>query len=111
MVCTQDLDEEDEPEEVAADFDDEEDDEGEEADEEADGFYHPLSEMPEALADVSVGHFIVSHALADSELELGAITGARRQAASATFSQQHRLAASRRSCRQFLSASCAHGGV
>jgi len=64
-------------EEVAADYEDEDEDEGEEeeggAEYEAD-YYHPLSEMPEALADVSVGNFIVSHPLAEGELEMEAIT-------------------------------------
>ena len=80
VFSLQDLDEEEEPEEVAADYEDDEDDEGEEADGEfGDDYYHPLSEMPEALADVSVGHFIVSHGLAENELEeFGAVTGARR---------------------------------
>jgi len=64
-------------EEVAADYEDEDEDEGEEEEggaEYEDDYYHPLSEMPEALADVSVGNFIVSHPLAEGELEMEAIT-------------------------------------
>jgi hypothetical protein len=66
---------------VAADYEDEDEDEGEEEEGGADygdGYYHPLSEMPEPLAEVSVGNFIVSHPATGAELEMEAVTGALR---------------------------------
>ena len=65
---------------MAADYEDEDEDEGEEDEggaEYGDDYYHPLSEMPEALADVTVGNFIVSHPPTGAELEMEAVTGAR----------------------------------
>ena len=84
-LARQDLDDTDA--EGAGDYEDEDEDEDEDDGEEEeegveyeDDYYHPLSEMPEPLADVSTGYTLVSHALAgeaegeEEELEMGAIT-------------------------------------